>query len=339
MQITADALAQAWRRLAAGSALLDDIPLPPVCTSYEQYEERVEEGCTGLCVVLEDDGTVWGYSGPYDEVFLARDLDEALYCLAEEAVRGLDATVAGQARLMDRIAPAWGRRFRGGGPDGEDPAPPCGRDPLEGFAWIAGPWREQSPYTQLAFYRGANVSAERIALLHGADPGQVAAGTRLADLTDMSGADRGYWDTDWHSCCFGQAGDWAFVLYHDTPPGARVDREALAEMAVTETVHLSACSAKAIYTLGYVRDGQRIDDDGIIELISYDRGRTPYVHGGPLDFLNRAIRRAELDHPEVTDEFSLYFHALETSLGLRLPLREFREGMVRAARWAPGDTA
>ncbi|MEW2262443.1 hypothetical protein ACGF5T_11550 [Streptomyces sp. NPDC047853] len=339
MQITADALAQAWRRLAAGSALLDDIPLPPVCTSYEQYEERVEDGCTGLCVVLEDDGTVWGYSGPYDEVFLARDFDEALYCLAEEAVRGLDATVAGQARLMDRIDPAWGRDLRAGGPGGEDPAPPCGRDPLEGFAWITRSWHEQSPYTHLAFYRGENVSAEGIALLHGADPAHVAAGTRLSDLTDMTGADRGHWNTDWRSCCFGQAGDWAFLLYHDLPPAVRGGGAALAGMAVTESVLLSACSAKAIYTLDLMRDGHRVDDDGIMELIHYDRGRTPYVRGGRLDFLNRAIRRAELDHPEVTDEFALYFHALETSLGLRLPQRDLREGTVRAALWAPGDGA
>lgn len=336
MQITEAVLARAWRRLAAGSDLLDDTVLPPIGTSYEQYEEHVEGGYTGLYLVLEDDGTVCGYSGPYDEVFIARDLDETLYFLAEEAVRGLDGTVAGQAVLMDRIDPAWGRGFRGGGPDGTEPAPPCGRDPLEGFAWIAGSWHEQTPYTNLALFRGENVSAERIALSHGADPGHVAAGTRLADLTDMTGADRGYWDTDWRSCCFGQAGDWAFLLYHDTPPGARADRGALAGKAVTETVRLSACSAKAIYTLDYTRDGHRVDDDGIVELIYYDRGRTPYVRGGRLDFLNRAIRRAELDHPEVTDEFALYFHALETSLGLRLPQRDIREGTVRAALWAPG---
>ncbi|MEV6086939.1 hypothetical protein [Streptomyces parvulus] len=337
MKITADALARVWHRLAAGSPLLDGTPLPPTCASYEEYEARVEDdGFTGLCLVLEDDGTVWAYSGPYDEVFVARGLDETLYCLAEEAVRGLDGTIDGRAGLMDRVDPAWGRRFRGGGPDGEDPAPPCGRDPLDGFAWIAESWREQTPYTSLAFFRGEDVSAERIALLYGADPGHVAAGTRLADLTDMTGADRGHWSTDWDSCCFGQAGDWAFLLHHDTPPGARARREGLAGMGVSETVHLSACSAKAIYTLDYLRDGHRIDDDGIIELIHYDRGRTPYVHGGRLDFLNRAIRRAELDHPGTTDEFSLYFHALETSLGLRLPRRDFQEGTVRAAMWAPG---
>lgn len=337
MKITADALAEAWRRLAARSHLLAGTPLPPTCASHEEYEARVEDdGFTGLCLVLEDDGTVWAYSGPYDEVFVARDLDEALYCLTEEAVRGLDGTIDGRAGLMDRVDPAWGRRFRGGGPDGEDPAPPCGRDPLEGFAWIADAWHEQAPYTSIAFFRGEDVTAERIALLHGADPGHIAARTRLADLTDLTGADRGHWDTDWRSCCFGQAGDWAFLLYHETPPVARAGGEALAAMAVTESVHLSACSAKAIYTFDYLRDGHRVDDDGIIELIHYDRGRTPYLRGGRLDFLNRAIRRAELDHPETTDEFSLYFHALETSLGLRLPRRDFEEGTVRAALWAPG---
>ncbi|MFD8067889.1 hypothetical protein [Streptomyces parvulus] len=149
MKITADALARAWHRLAAGSPLLDGTPLPPTCASYEEYEARVEDdGFTGLCLVLEDDGTVWAYSGPYDEVFVARGLDETLYCLAEEAVRGLDGTIDGRAGLMDRVDPAWGRRFRGGGPDGEDPAPPCGRDPLDGFAWIAESWREQAPVHQ-----------------------------------------------------------------------------------------------------------------------------------------------------------------------------------------------
>ncbi|MDG9691616.1 hypothetical protein ACH4NS_03685 [Streptomyces mutabilis] len=337
MQITEDALKQAWHRLAAGSDLLDDAVFPPTGT-YEQYEAHVEGGGgAGLYLVLEEDGTVCGSSGPYDEVFVARGLDEALYCLAEEAVRGLDGTVAGQAALMDRIDADWGRRFRGGGPDGTEPAPPCGRDPLEGFAWIAGSWREQAPYTNIEFFRGENVSAERIALLYGADPEHVAAGTRLADLTDMTGATRGYWDTGWDSCCFGQAGDWAFLMYHETAPVPPAAREAFAPPAVTESVRLSACSAKAIYTFDYMRDGRRVDDDGIIELIYYDRGRTPYVRGGRLDFLNRAVRRAELDHPEVTDEFALYFHALETSLGLGLPRKAIEEGTVRAARWARRD--
>ncbi|WP_431952019.1 hypothetical protein [Actinacidiphila sp. bgisy167] len=48
------------------------------------------------------------------------------------------------------------------------------------------------------------------------------------------------------------------------------------------------------------------------------------------------MRRAELDHPELTDGFELYFHALEKSLGLRLPRRDFAEGEVRAAYRAEG---
>ncbi|WP_187285663.1 MULTISPECIES: hypothetical protein [unclassified Streptomyces] len=36
------------------------------------------------------------------------------------------------------------------------------------------------PYTNLTFFRGDDVSAGRITLLHGADPEQVAAGTQLA---------------------------------------------------------------------------------------------------------------------------------------------------------------
>ncbi|MEU3895632.1 hypothetical protein [Streptomyces sp. NPDC045251] len=337
MQITEDALKQAWHRLAAGSDLLDDAMFPPTGTSYEQYEDHAEDGYAGLYLVLEEDGSVCGYHGPHDNAFIARDLDETLYFLAEEAVRGLDGTVAGQAALMDRIDPAWGRGFRGGGPDGTEPAPPCGRDPLEGLAWIAGSWREQAPYTTLEFFRGENVSAERIALLYGADPEHVAAGTRLSDLSEGNGGSYGNWLTDWDSCCFGQSGDWTFLLYHETAPGTRADAAAFAELGVTETVELSACLGKAIYTFDYMRDGHRVDDDGIIELIYYDRGRTPYVRGGQLDFLNRALRRAELDHPELTDEFALYFHALETSLGLGLPRKEIAEGTVRAARWARRD--
>ncbi|MFC7883365.1 hypothetical protein ACFUVV_16030 [Streptomyces sp. NPDC057376] len=337
MQITEDALKQAWHRLAAGSDLLDDAEFPPTGTSYEQYEDHAEDGYAGLYLVLEEDGSVCGYHGPHDNAFIARDLDETLYFLAEEAVRGLDATIAGQAALMDRIDPAWGRSFRGGGPDGTEPAPPCGRDPLEGFAWIAGSWREQAPYTSLEFFRGENVSAERIALLYGADPEHVAAGTRLSDLSEGNGGSYGNWPTDWQSYCFGQSGDWTFLLYHETAPGTRADAAAFAELGVTETVELSACLGKAIYTFDYVRDGRRLDDDGIIELIYYDRGRTPYVRGGQLDFLNRALRRAELDHPELTDEFTLYFHALETSLGLGLPREEIEGGTVRAARWARRD--
>ncbi|MFD9096931.1 hypothetical protein [Streptomyces collinus] len=98
---------------------------------------------------------------------------------------------------------------------------------------------------------------------------------------------------------------------------------------------LSACSAKAIHTFEHTRDGERVADDaGAIELIRYDRGRAPFYRGGRLDFLNRAIRRAELDHPELTDGFGLFFHALDTALGLCLPERDLKEGTVRAARWA-----
>ncbi|MDX6352748.1 MAG: hypothetical protein QOF84_7538, partial [Streptomyces sp.] len=135
--------------------------------------------------------------------------------------------------------------------------------------------------------------------------------------------------------CFGQAGDWAFLMYHDTPPGTRADSAALSRLGVTETVRLSACTAKAIYTFDYTRDGRGIDDNwGVLELIWYKRGRAPYYRGGQLDFLNRAIRRAELDHPELTSGFELYFHALENAFGLQLPQRDIQEGTVHAAQWA-----
>jgi hypothetical protein len=74
-------------------------------------------------------------------------------------------------------------------------------------------------------------------------------------------------------------------------------------------------------------------------LIRYERGRAPCLRGGELDFLDRAVRRAELDHPERTSTFELYFHALEDSLGLRLPRPDFAEGEVRAAYWAEGQLA
>jgi hypothetical protein len=217
---------------------------------------------------------------------------------------------------------------------------PCGRDPLERFAWIVRGWRDQDPYTTLAFFRGEGVSAEQIALLHGADPEQVTAGTRLLDLRDRDEPGLERWETDWQTFCFGEGGGWAFLMYHETPPGIRADSAALARLGVTETVRLTATSAKAIYTFDYTRDGRRIDDDrGTLELIWYKRGRAPYYRGGQLDFLNRALRRAELDHPELIDDFELYFHALEVSLGLQLPQRDIREGTVRAAQWARGDTA
>ncbi|MFE5037443.1 hypothetical protein ACFRFE_37410, partial [Streptomyces sp. NPDC056683] len=51
-------------------------------------------------------------------------------------------------------------------------------------------------------------------------------------------------------------------------------------------------------------------------------------------FLNQAIRRAELDHPELTSEFELYFHALEDAFDLQLPRQDIQQGTVRAAQWA-----
>jgi hypothetical protein len=241
--------------------------------------------------------------------------------------------VSKQAELLGRINPAWGSRFRNGGMDGTQPSTACGRDPLERLAWIAGSWREQAPYTHLSFFRGESISAEQIALFRGADPAQIAAGTRLADLRRMHGGTFDYLDTVWDTCCFGQAGGWAFLMYHEIP-GFGPGREALARLGVTETVHLSATSAKAIYTFTYMRDGHRIDDDwGVLELIWYNRGRAPYFRGGQLDFLNQAIRRAELDHPELTSEFELYFHALEDAFDLQLPRQDIQEGMVRAAQW------
>lgn len=125
------------------------------------------------------------------------------------------------------------------------------------------------------------------------------------------------------------------LLHHDTPPGAFADKEAYAALGIEESVWLSATSAKAIYTFDYMRGGRRVaDDSGVLELIDYERGRAPCRRGGELDFLNRAVRRAELDHPELTGTFELYFHGLETSLGLRLPRRDFAEGEVLAAYWA-----
>ncbi|WP_434092510.1 hypothetical protein [Streptomyces griseorubiginosus] len=306
----------------------------------------------GLFLVLDEDGTVRGYRNPHQEIFATGDLDQVLYFGAEDAVRHLAEhivahtpghgpvtnLITGQAQMLDRINPAWGSRFRSGGMDGAQTAQPCGRDPLERLAWIAGTWREQDPYTNLAFFRGEDISAEQIALLHGANPEQVAAGTRLSDLRSMDGTGRDSWDIVWESCCFGQAGDWAFVMYHETPPGIRADSAALSRLGVTETVRLSATAAKAIYTFDYTRDGRRIDDDwGVLELIWYERGRAPYYRGGQLDFLNRAIRRAELDHPELTDEFELYFHALETALGLQLPRQDIQKETVQAAQWVRGN--
>ncbi|WP_405736064.1 hypothetical protein OG607_44030 [Streptomyces sp. NBC_01537] len=334
MQITEHTLRQAWHRIAAGSDLLDDTMLPPTGRSREQYAQLAGDP-GGLFLVLDEDGTVRGYRSPYQEVFATQDLDQVLYFASEEAVRN----PAEHAEMLDRINPAWGSRFRSGGMDGTRPAQPCGRDPLERLAWIARTWCEQDPYTNLAFFRGEGISAEQLALLHGADPEQTAAGTRLSDLRGMDGAGRDHWDIAWETFCFGQAGDWAFLMYHDTPPGTRADSAALSRLGVTETVRLSACEAKAIYTFDYMRDGRRIDDDrGALEMIHYNRGRAPYYRGGQLDFLNQAIRRAELDHPELTDEFELYFHALDDALGLQLPQQDIQEGTVQAAQWARTDS-
>jgi hypothetical protein len=103
-------------------------------------------------------------------------------------------------------------------------------------------------------------------------------------------------------------------------------------------VRLTATSAKGLYSFTYTREGRRIDEGrGTPELLGYERGRAPYYRGGQLDFLNRALRRAELDHPFLIDDFELYFHALEVSLGLQLPQQDIRDGKVRAAQWARGE--
>ncbi|MEV7419995.1 hypothetical protein [Streptomyces sp. NPDC089919] len=333
MKITQQTLAEAWERTAAGHVLLQEAGLPPLAHSEDELEECAEQAEDiadgGLCLLLDEDGTVRGHHCPYREVFATRDLDLALYLVAEAALTRLGSPEE-TALALDRIDPLWGRRFRGGGLDDPGTVEPCGQDPLDGLAWVADSWRNQDPYTELVFHRaapGRSVDPERLALLAGADPAQLAAGTRLKDL---DGSDR-----QWDSCCFGQAGEWTFFLYHETPPGAFADKEAYAALGIEETVRLTATSAKAIYTFDHLRDGRRVDDDwGLLELIWYDRGRAPYLRGGELDFLNRAVRRAELDHPELTNTFELYFHALEQSLGLRLPRRDFAEGEVRAAFWA-----
>ncbi|UQA92546.1 hypothetical protein [Streptomyces halobius] len=84
--------------------------------------------------------------------------------------------VTGQAEMLDQIDPAWGRRFRSGGMDGTQTAQPCGHDPLERLAWIAGAWQGQDPYTNLAFFRGDDISVEQIAQFHGADPQEFSRG-------------------------------------------------------------------------------------------------------------------------------------------------------------------
>ncbi|WP_171167856.1 hypothetical protein [Streptomyces sp. I05A-00742] len=340
MAITKQTLAEAWQRTAAGHALLHEVGLPPVALSDDELDawaERAEEAEGGsLCLLVDEDGTVRGHD-PYGEVFATRDLEQVLYLIAEAAIGRHSGSPEETAVALERIDPEWGRRFRTGGLDGTGTVEACGGDPWEGLAWIARSWREQHPYTILAFFRaapGRTVDAERLALLYGADPAQVAAGTRLKDLQSVDSG-RTHWDRQWESCCFGQANGWTFLLYHDMPPGSFADKEAYAALGIEESVWLTATSAKAIYTFDYIRDGRRVDDDwGMLELISYERGRAPYLRGGELDFLNRAVRRAELDHPGLTDTFELYFHALEESLGLCLPRRDFVEGEVRAAYWA-----
>ncbi|MFD5684761.1 hypothetical protein [Streptomyces bacillaris] len=343
MKITEGTLTEAWQRTVSEHALLHGVGLPPVALSEDELEacaERAEEAGDGsLFLLLDEDGTVHGRHGPYLEVFATRDLEQVLYLIAEDAIGRDGGSPEETAVTLDRIDPAWGRRFRSGCLNGTGTVEECGRDPLEGLAWMAKSWREQAPYTTLSFFRaapGQPVDAERLALLYGADPVQVAAGTRLKDLQAVDNG-RAHWDRQWKSCCFGQAGGWTFLLHHDTPPGSFADKEAYAALGIKERVWLTATSAKAIYTLDYLRDGRRVDDDwGMLELIWYERGRAPYLRGGELDFLNRALRRAELDHPEVTSTFELYFHALEASLGLRVPRRDFAEGEVRAAYWAEG---
>ncbi|GAA2325566.1 hypothetical protein OKJ48_00415 [Streptomyces kunmingensis] len=341
MKITKQVLAEAWQRTAARHDLLTDVELPPVTNSEDELEEWAEHAEEsqdgGLCLLIDEDGTVHGRHGPYREVFVTHDLEQVLYLIAEAAIRGRGGSLEETAGALDRIDPAWGRRFRTGGLDDAGTVEACGRDPLEGLAWIAGTWREQAPYTTLAFFRaepGQTVDAERLALLYGADPAQVEAGTRLRDLRAVDEG-RAHWDRHWKSCCYGQAGGWTYLLHHETPPGAFADKEAYAALGIKDNVWLSATSAKAIYTFDYMRDGHRVDDDwDVLELIRYERGRAPYLRGGELEFLNRAVRRAELDHPELTNTFELYFHALEESLGLCLPRQDFAEGEVRAAYWA-----
>ncbi|MER5182014.1 hypothetical protein ABT009_27270 [Streptomyces sp. NPDC002896] len=361
MRITEETLTSAWHRKAAGSELLDDAMLPPIVAAgdYDHASPGLEP--EELYIELADDGTVRGSNGDEEELFDSDDLDLVLYFIAEEVTRTLarqdsDAgassgrgagAVVRQAELLDHIDAAWGRRFRSGGTDDTGTVEPCGTDPIDGFAWVSGGWREQAPYTHLAFYRGENVKPEEIALFHSADPDDVAAGVRLSDLPALLAQGRNPGSSlDWQTFCYGQAGEWAYLLYHDTPPRGCSDKERKEQeerynrLGITESVWLSACSAKAIYTFDYMRDGVCVADDVLsaLELISYDLGRAPYRRGGQLDFLNRAIRRAELDHPEVTDEFQLYFHALETALGLGLPRTDIEQGTARAARWAPRDT-
>lgn len=76
----------------------------------------------------------------------------------------------------------------------------------------------------------------------------------------MDGIGRDSWEADWQTFCFGQVGDWVFLMYHELPPGTQGGSEELSRLGVTDTVRLSATAAKAIYTLDYTRDGRRLDD-------------------------------------------------------------------------------
>ncbi len=347
MRITKEDLIQAWQRKAAGSDVLDDAMFPPVIRLGDHHEPLEDFEPGKLYVGIGDDGLVRGFEDEEEEIFAADDLDLALYFIAEEVTRILARksgpgvppsrnAVVRHAELLDRIDPVWGRRFRTGGTDDTATVEPCGLDPIDGFAWIAGGWRDQAPYTNLTFYRGENISFEDIALFHGAHPDDVAAGVQVSDLPALLAEDGGpFASSNYETFCFGQAGEWAYLLYHDTPPRGGFDKERYDRLGITERVLLSACLGKAIYTFDYMRDGVQVDDDrGMLELIWYDAGRPPYRRGGDLDFLNRALRRAELDHPDVTGEFQLYFHALETSLGIGLPRDDIERGTARGARWA-----
>ncbi|MFD5889198.1 hypothetical protein ACFWHQ_24880 [Streptomyces sp. NPDC060334] len=196
MEITQRTLTEAWQRTAARHALLEQVALPPVASSKDELKEwaaRAEEAQDGrLRLLLDEDGTVRGHHGLHLEAFATRDLEQVMYLIAEAAIRRRGGSQEETADALDRIDPEWGRRFRGGGSDDTGTVEACGRDPLEGFAWVAESWREQDPYTTLAFFRaapGRTVDAERLALLYGADPAQVAAGTRLRDLQAGNGGE------------------------------------------------------------------------------------------------------------------------------------------------------
>ncbi|MFD8800134.1 hypothetical protein [Streptomyces atroolivaceus] len=143
MEITKRTLAEAWQRAAARHALLAGVGLPPVTYSedeLEEWAERAEEaGEGGLFLLLDEDGTVHGRHGPYQEAFATRDLEQVLYLIAEAAMRERGGVLGEVADALGRIDPGWGRRFRAGGLDDPGTLEACGRDPLEGLAWTPGP--------------------------------------------------------------------------------------------------------------------------------------------------------------------------------------------------------